>query len=56
MYAFTDRVASVARFKGHKLIQANIVTVLNGVAFNWYYYELTNMVKWALSTSDSMDP
>ena len=56
VYAFTDRIASIAELKGSKLIQTNLVTVLKGVAFNWYHYELTNVIKWALSTSDSINP
>ena len=56
MFAFTDRIASIAELKGSKLIQTNLVTVLKGVAFNWYHYELTNVVKWALNTSDSINP
>ena len=56
VYAFTDRIASIAELKGPKLIQTNLVTVLKGVAFNWYHYELTDVVKWALNTSESINP
>ena len=56
VYTFTDRVASITELKGLRLIQNNLVTILKGVAFNWYHYELTNVVKWALKTSESIDP
>ena len=28
------------------------MTVLKDVVYNWYYYELTNVVRWVLSTAD----
>ena len=56
MYAFTDRLASIAELKTPKLIQTNLVTLLKGTAFNWYHYELVNDAKWALNASASIDP
>ena len=56
VYAFTDRLIAIAVFKTPKLIQSNIVTLFKGVAFNWYHYELADMVKWALNTSETIDP
>ena len=56
VYAFTDRLASIAELKGPKLIQINLVTVLKGVAFKWYHYELTDEVKWALNSNESINP
>ena len=32
------------------------MTVLKEVAFNWYHYELPNVVKWALNTNESINP
>ena len=34
VYAFTDRLASIAELKTPKLIQTNLVTLLKGTAFN----------------------
>ena len=34
VYAFTDRLASIAELKTPKLIQTNLVTLLKGIAFN----------------------
>ena len=56
VFAFTDRLTSIAASKGPKVVQANIVTVLKDVAYDWYHYELTNVVKWALSSADSINP
>ena len=55
VYAFTDRLASIAELKTPKLIQTNLVTLLKGTAFNWYHYELVDDVKWALNASASID-
>ena len=56
VYAFTDRLASIAELKTPKLIQINLVTLLKGTAFNWYHYELVDDAKWALNASASIDP
>ena len=56
VYAFTDRLTSITELKTSKLVQANLVTLLKDTAFNWYHYELTNDVKWALNASTSIDP
>ena len=58
VYAFTDRLTSVAtnKFHGVKLIQMNLVTVLQGVAFNWYHYEIKDHIKEAYNTSASINP
>ena len=34
VYAFTNRLASIAELKTPKLIQTNLVTLLKGTAFN----------------------
>ena len=34
MYAFTNRLASIAKLKTSKLIQINLVTLLKGIVFN----------------------
>ena len=56
VYTFTDRLTSIAELKTSKVVQANLVTLLKDTAFNWYHYELTNDVKWALNASTSIDP
>ena len=40
VFAFTDRLTSITTHKGVKLVQSNLVTVLQATAFNWYHYEV----------------
>ena len=56
VYAFTDRLSSIATNKGVRLVQTSLVTVLKDTAFNWYQYELTDVTKWALNTNALIDP
>ena len=56
VYAFTDRLTSITELKEPKLVQTNIVTVHTGVALNWYHRDIADIVKWALSTNESIDP
>ena len=55
VYAFTDRLASIAELNPPKLVQINLVTLLKDTAFNWYHYERANETKWALNASTSID-
>ena len=34
--AFVDRIRSVVTLKASKIVQANLITLLKDVAFNWY--------------------
>ena len=45
VFAFTDRLTSIATHKSVKLVQTNLVTVLQSTAFNWYQYEIPNTIK-----------
>lgn len=56
VYAFTDRMTSIAANKSIKLIQANLVTLLKDKALNWYHYELQSHIKFAYNTSTSIEP
>ena len=56
VYAFVDRLSSIATNKGVKLIQTNLVTLFKDTAFNWYHYELSDVTKWALNTNALLDP
>ena len=56
VYAFTDRLTSVAASKSVKLIQTNLVTVLQETAFSWYHIELEDHIRFAYNTSTSIDP
>ena len=55
--AFVDRIRSVAKLKGHRLVQANLVTLLKDVAFNWYHYELSEHTReLSLNAATSIEP
>ena len=55
--AFVDRIRSVASLKGYRLVQTNLVTLLKGVAFNWYHYELSDHTKdLSLNAASSIEP
>ena len=56
VFAFTDRLQSTTSQKTVKLVQTHLVSVLRLTAFNWYQYELANVTKWALNSSDSINP
>ena len=51
MYAFVNRLSSIITNKGIKLIQTNLITLFKNTAFNWYHYELSNVIKWTLNTN-----
>ena len=53
---FTDRLTSIATSKGVKLVQTNLVTVLQETAFNWYHYELSQHVKLGYDSSQTIEP
>ena len=60
VYAFTDRLTSIATSKSVKLVQTNLVTLFPNkdiaTAFNWYHYELPDSIKEAYNTSTSINP
>ena len=56
MFTFTDRFTSVATRKGVKLVQTNLVSVLQSTAFNWYHYELSKGMKDIHNMNTRIDP
>ena len=54
--AFTDRLYSTASQKGVKLVQGNLVSVLQLTAFNWYHYELSQETKGVYNLNTRIDP
>ena len=54
--AFTDRLYSTASQKGVKLVQGNLVSVLQATAFNWYHYELDKDTKGIYNLNTRIDP
>ena len=56
VFAFTDRLTSVATHKGVKLVQGNLVSVLQATAFNWYHYEVTKQDRDINNMNLSIEP
>ena len=56
VYAFTDRMATIAETKGVKLVQANVSTLFKKKAFKWWQYEVPDHIKFALRTNLSINP
>ena len=54
--AFVDRIRSVATRKGYQLVQTHLITVLKGLAFNWYQYELTQDTKDLMNLAVTIEP
>ena len=54
--AFTDHLYSTASQKGVKLVQGNLVLVLQATAFNQYYYELDHDTKGIYNLNTRIDP
>ena len=56
VFAFTDRLYSTASQKTVKLVQGNLVSVLQSTAFNWYHYELSQETKGTYNLNTRIDP
>ena len=58
--AFVDRLRVAATTQGVKQVQNNLVTLFAGrksdLAFNWYYYELSDSYRCSLSSASTIDP